>query len=100
MNSAINNADADYRHLQQVQSFYDPALRILDELFKRNQNNLRVRNQDVNNAAVRKTDLAEQLVRRCRINDWMASEVVASLVKSGTVEAFGGYVKPKAGEVQ
>jgi len=98
MNSAINNAD--YRHMQQVQSFYDPALRILDELFKHNQNNLRLRNQDVNNAAVRKIDLAEQLARRCRINDWMASEVVASLVKSGTVEAFGGYVKPKAGEVQ
>jgi len=98
MNSVINNAD--YKHLQQVQSFYDPALRILDELFKRNQNNLRVRNQDVNNAAVRKTDLAEQLVRRCRINDWFANEVVASLVKSGTVEAFGGYVKPKIGEAQ
>ncbi|MGU3288508.1 hypothetical protein ACLBWM_02660 [Acinetobacter radioresistens] len=98
MNSVINNDD--YRHLQQVQSFYDPALRILDELFKRNQNNLRVRNQDVNNAAVRKTDLAEQLVRRCRINDWFASEVVASLVKSGTVEAFGGYVKPRRGEAQ
>jgi len=98
MNSVFNNAD--YRHMQQVQSFYDPALRILDELFKHNQNNLRLRNQDVNNAAVRKTDLAEQLSRRCRINDWMASEVVASLVKSGTVEAFGGYVKPKAGEAQ
>jgi len=97
MNSAINNAD--YRHMQQVQSFYDPALGILDELFKRNQNNLRVRNQDVNNAAVRKTDLAEQLARRCRLTDWMANEVVASLVKSGTVESFGGYVKPKAGEL-
>jgi len=98
MNSVINNAD--YRHMQQVQSFYDPALRILDELFKRNQNNLRVRNQDVNNAAVRKTDLTEQLVRRCRLNGWMANEVVASLVKSEKVEAFGGYVKPKAGEVR
>ncbi len=98
MNPVNNNAD--YRHMQQVQSFYDPALRILDELFKRNQNNLRVRNQDVNNAAVRKTDLSEQLARRCRLNDWFANEVVASLVKSGTVEAFGGYVKPKAGEAQ
>ncbi|MEN8381340.1 hypothetical protein [Acinetobacter radioresistens] len=97
MNSVINNAD--YRHMQQVQSFYDTALRILDELFKHNQNNLRLRNQDVNNAAVRKTDLTEQLARRCRLNNWFANEVVASLVKSGTVEAFGGYMKPKAGEV-
>lgn len=98
MNSAINT-QADYRHLQQVQSFYDPALQILDELFKSNQNNLRAKNYDVNNAAITKVELSQELARRCRITQWMAQEVVSSLVKADAVFSFGGYVKPKVGEV-
>lgn len=98
MNSKFQN-QPDFKQVQQVQSFHEPALRLLDQLYVRNQENLRSKGYDENNAAITKNELSEVMSRQFRIMLWLASQIVTSLINSGLVEAFGGYVKPKAGGV-
>ncbi|WP_180043699.1 MULTISPECIES: hypothetical protein [unclassified Acinetobacter] len=88
------NNPPDYKQLQQVQSFYEPSLKVLQELYERNQKNLRSKGYDENNAAITKNEFGEAMARHFRITQWLAADIVASLVKAEKVEAFGGYVKP------
>lgn len=91
-------SQADFKQISQVQSFHEPALRILGQLFERNQHNLRIKGYDENNAAITKVELSEVMARQFRITQWLASQIVSSLINAGLVESFGGYVKPKAGD--
>ena len=60
----------DYKQLQQVQSFYEPSLKILQDLYERNQRNLRSKGYDENNAALTKNEFSEVMARRFRITQW------------------------------
>nr|EKX9538338.1 hypothetical protein [Acinetobacter baumannii] len=42
----------EYKQTQEIQSFFDPALVILNELHDRNRKNLRAKGYDENNAAI------------------------------------------------
>ncbi|HCK31827.1 hypothetical protein [Acinetobacter ursingii] len=96
MNSKFQN-QPDFKQAQQVQSFHEPALRLLNQMYERNKQNLRSKGYDENNAAITKVELSELMARQFRITQWLASQIVASLINAGLVESFGGYVKPKAG---
>ncbi|MPW43346.1 hypothetical protein [Acinetobacter guerrae] len=96
MNSKFQN-QPDFKQIQQVQSFHEPALRLLGQMFERNKQNLRSKGYDENNAAITKNELSEVMARQFRITQWLASQIVSSLINAGLVESFGGYVKPKAG---
>ena len=85
-----------HRAQQNIHSFHEPALRVLDELFERNKDNLRKKRYDENNAAITREELSQQIARRFRIAVFLAQQVVNSLVRVGVVDSFGGYVKPKA----
>lgn len=95
MNTYFQGAP-DARHVQSIQSFHEPALKILNELFERNKRNLRSKGYDEKNAAITKEELAQHMARRFRITHYVAGQVANSLVNSGAVVSFGGYVKPKA----
>lgn len=97
MNSKIKN-QPDHKQMQQVQSFYEPALRMLDHLFEMKKQNLRNKGYDENNAAVTKVEFSEAMARQFRITQWLAQSVVTSLIKAGMVDSFGGYVKPNGGK--
>ncbi|MDT1913679.1 hypothetical protein FPK81_22555 [Acinetobacter baumannii] len=84
--------------MQEIQSFFDPALVILNELHDRNRKNLRAKGYDENNAAVTKIEFSEAMARQFRITQWLAQQIVTSLTKACLVDSFGGYVKPKGGE--
>ncbi|WP_149931642.1 hypothetical protein [Acinetobacter oleivorans] len=88
----------DSRQQSEIQSFYEPALRVLGQLFEMKKQNLRNKGYDENNAAVTKVEFSEAMARQFRITQWLAQSVVASLVKAGMVDSFGGYVKPKGGK--
>lgn len=96
MNSKSQN-QPDFKQIQQVQSFHEPALRLLNQMYERNKLNLRSKGYDENNAAITKVELSELMARQFRITQWLASQIVSSLINAGLVESFGGYVKPKAG---
>ncbi|TPT21334.1 hypothetical protein [Acinetobacter baumannii] len=91
-------SQADFKQTSQVQSFYEPALRVLGHLFEVKKQNLRNKGYDENNAAVTKVEFSEAMARQFRITQWLAQQIVTSLTKACLVDSFGGYVKPKDGE--
>ncbi|WP_086222043.1 hypothetical protein [Acinetobacter baumannii] len=84
--------------MQEIQSFFDPALVILNELHDRNRKNLRAKGYDENNAAITREEFSQTMARQFRITQWLAQQIVTSLTKACLVDSFGGYVKPKDGE--
>ncbi|MEN8280011.1 hypothetical protein ABFP05_19330, partial [Acinetobacter baumannii] len=71
MNSKFQN-QPDHKQMQQVQSFYEPALRVLGHLFEVKKQNLRNKGYDENNAAVTKVEFSEAMARQFRITQWLA----------------------------
>lgn len=94
MNSQFQK-QPDFKQQQGVQSFYEPALQILDEIQEQKKLSLLKKGYDENNAAVTKIEFSQLMARKFRITIYLADQIVSSLVKSNSVESFGGYVKPK-----
>ena len=96
MNSQFQR-QPEFKQQQGVQSFYEPALRVLNEVYEIKRTNLERRGYNKDNAAVTKEELAQKMAYRFKITIWLAHQVITSLIKTQTIEAFGGYVKPKVG---
>lgn len=96
MNSQFQR-QPEFKHQQSVQSFYEPALRVLNEVYEIKRANLKRRGYNEDNAAVTKEELSQKMAYRFKITIWLAQEVITSLIKTQTIEAFGGYVRPKVG---
>lgn len=88
----------EHRQTQEIQSFYEPTLLLLNHTHDIKKGNLRMRGYNEDNAAVTKEELAQKMAYRFKITIWLAHQVITSLIKADRVMAFGGYVKPKAGE--
>ncbi|MEB6624637.1 hypothetical protein MXM84_09030 [Acinetobacter pittii] len=87
----------DSRQQSEIQSFYEPALRVLGHLFEVKKQNLRNKGYDENNAAITREEFSQTMAQRFRINQWLAGQIVNSLANADLVQKFGGYVKPKVG---
>ncbi|AXY56615.1 hypothetical protein CDG60_08565 [Acinetobacter chinensis] len=94
MNSHFRK-QADHRHQAQIQSFYEPTLRLLIEVYERKKSNLRSKGYDEKNAAVTRIELSQKIASRLKITIWLAEQVITSLIRADRVISFGGYVKPK-----
>ncbi|WP_225761633.1 hypothetical protein [Acinetobacter sp. Marseille-P8610] len=97
MNSKFQK-QPDFKQNQQVQSFYEPSLVLLNKLIEQKKINLRTKGYDENNAAVTKTEFQEVMAHQFRITQWLAQQIVSSLIRSERVQSFGGYVNTKDGE--
>ncbi|MDQ8937041.1 hypothetical protein [Acinetobacter rudis] len=80
---------------QSIQSFFEPALEVLNQLHDYKRKNLRAKGYDENNAAATREEFSQAMAQRFRINQWLAGQIVTGLVNADLVQAFGGYVKPK-----
>lgn len=89
----------DYRQLQAIQSWYEPALKLLNDLLERNKANLRKRGYNEENAAITREEFRQQLARCGRITLHLAGEIETSLFKAQKIEYMGGYLRPKVGDV-
>ena len=94
MNSQFKK-QPEFKQQQGVQSFYEPALRVLNEIHDRKVVTLKRRGHPEKNAAVPREEFSQAMAYRFRITQLLAQEIVSSLIKSALVESFGGYVKPK-----
>jgi len=94
MNSQFKK-QSEFKQQQGVQSFYEPALRVLNEIHDRKVVTLKRRGHPEKNAAVSREEFSQAIAYRFRITQWLAQEIVSSLIKSALIESFGGYVKPK-----
>lgn len=95
----MNTKLPDYKQLQAIQSWYEPALNLLNDLLERNKANLRKRGYNEENAAITREEFRQQLARRGRITLHLAGEIEASLFKAQKIEYMGGYLRPKVGDV-
>lgn len=95
----MNTKLPDYKQLQAIQSWYEPALKLLNDLLERNKANLRKRGYSEENAAITREEFRQQLARRGRITLHLAGEIETSLFKAQKIEYMGGYLRPKVGDV-
>lgn len=85
----------DSRQQSEIQSFHEPALYLLGHIFEIKKRSLLSKGYDEKNAAVSKEELTQLMKRQFRITQWLAQQIIASLVKADLVQEFGGYLKPK-----
>ncbi|EKU51408.1 hypothetical protein ACINWC323_1779 [Acinetobacter sp. WC-323] len=95
----MNTKLPDYKQLQAIQSWYEPALKLLNDLLERNKANLRKRGYNEENAAVTREEFRQQLAHRGCITLHLAGEIETSLYKAQKIEYMGGYLRPKVGDV-
>ncbi|MFV5193111.1 hypothetical protein ACMXYY_13375 [Acinetobacter courvalinii] len=95
----MNTKLPDYKQLQAIQSWYEPALKLLNDLLERNKANLRKRGYNEDNAAITREEFRQQLARRGRITLHLAGEIETSMYKAQKIEYMGGYLKPKVVEL-
>lgn len=91
-NNAIKK-QPEHKHLQGVQSWYDPALRTLNGLIDIRKANLRKINRDEANAAVTRDEFIEMLTNEHRISAWHAGEIISSLLRSEMILMFGRFIQ-------
>ena len=101
MNSYKSYSNApEHKQIQWTQSWYEPALKSLNNILKIRRDNLRKINGDENNAAVTRNEFIEILINEHRISINQASEIISSLNRSGKILMFGRFIQMnvKAGE--
>lgn len=91
----MNTKLPDYKQIQAIQSWYEPALDLLNKLLERNKVNLRKRGYNEENAAITREEFRQQLARCGRITLYLAGEIETSLYNAQKVEFMGGYIRPK-----
>lgn len=91
----MNTKLPDYKQIQAIQSWYEPALELLNKLLERNKANLRKRGYNQENAAITREEFKQQLARYGRISLHLAGEIETSLYNARKIEYMGGYVRPK-----
>ncbi|WP_343619662.1 hypothetical protein [Acinetobacter proteolyticus] len=85
----------DFKQIQAIQSWYEPALELLNKLLERNKANLRKRGYNEENAAITREEFRQRLARLGRISLHTAGEIEMSLYNARKIEYMGGYVRPK-----
>lgn len=83
----------EHKHVQGVQSWYEPALRTLDELLDIRRANLRKINRDEANAAVMRDEFVEMLMNEHRLSAWYAGEIIVSLLRAERIMMFGRFIQ-------
>ncbi len=74
---------------QIIQSWFEPALHTLKALIKKCEENLERIKADKKNAAVKRDDFKETLVRQHRITYNHAEEIIKSLGRAGRIRFLG-----------
>ncbi len=74
---------------QIIQSWFEPALHTLKALIKKCEENLERVKADKKNAAVKRDDFKETLVRQHRITYNHAEEIIRSLGRAGRIRFLG-----------
>ena len=83
----------EHKHVQGVQSWYEPALRTLEGLLEIRRANLRRINNDESKAAVMRSEFIEMLMTEHRISAWYAGEIIVSLLRAERIIMFGRFIQ-------
>ncbi len=91
----------EHKQTQAIQSWYEPALRTLNDFLEVRKANLRKINRDEANAAVTRDELIEALSREHRMSCYDAGLIISSLHRCEKIIMFGRFIQvnEKDGEV-
>ena len=84
---------AHQKQIQTTQSWYEPALHLLEQMLDVRRANLRKRNGDENQAAVTRDEFMEHLHDLNGMQLWQAAELVSSLKRAGKIKCFGRFIQ-------
>ncbi|ENU43179.1 hypothetical protein F985_01889 [Acinetobacter seifertii] len=79
----------DSRQQSEIQSFYEPALRVLGHLFEVKKQNLRNKGYDENNAAVTRDEFMQALSEQHRMPIFHAGQIISSLYQAKRIRYLG-----------
>ncbi|MDO3665313.1 MULTISPECIES: hypothetical protein [Acinetobacter] len=85
----------EHKQTQAIQSWYEPALRTLNNLLDVRKANLRKINRDEANAAVTRDELIESLSQTHRISYNDAGQIISSLYRADKIIMFGRFIQLK-----
>lgn len=91
----------EHKQIQWTQSWYEPALRSLEEFLEIRKCNLRKIKRDVKQAAVARNEFIEILTNEHRLTVYQASQIVASLHRANKILMHGSFIyeMPEADEL-
>ncbi|ENW97368.1 hypothetical protein [Acinetobacter dispersus] len=94
-NSTLSNKMklAEQKQTQVTQSWYDPALEVLEQMLEKRRANLRKIKSDENQAAVTREEFMETLHDLKGMTLWQAGDVIASLKRAGKIKCFGRFIQ-------
>ncbi|MBK0062173.1 MULTISPECIES: hypothetical protein [unclassified Acinetobacter] len=88
------NTLPEHKHIQVIQSWYEPALRTLSKILAKKEENLRKINRDIKNAAVSRDEYVEALLKDHRtLYHSHASEIISSLYRAGKIRYLGKFIQ-------
>ena len=83
----------EHKQTQAIQSWYEPALRTLNDFLEVRKANLRKINRDEANAAVTRDELIEALSREHRMSYYDAGLIISSLHRADKIIMFGRFIQ-------
>lgn len=90
----------EHKQTQAIQSWYEPALKTLEDYLEIRKENLRKIKRDEANAAVTKDEFVEALSRAHRMTYGDASLVITSLHRAGKIIMFGRFIQMNDQDVE
>lgn len=83
----------EHKQTQSIQSWYEPALRTLNDFLEVRKANLRKINRDEANAAVTRDELIEALSREHHMSYYDAGLIISSLHRCEKIIMFGRFIQ-------
>lgn len=85
------------KSLHSIQSWYEPALFVLNELLEKARETLKKRKYNEGNAAVSRESFRAEMQSRYRISIQMIMDIEKSIANAKQIEVIGaGYIRPLA----
>lgn len=79
----------EQKRQQIIQSWYEPALKTLDDLLEKRRENLRNQNREAKNAAVKRDEFMQALSDQHRMPLFHAGQIISSLYRAKRIRYLG-----------
>lgn len=88
-NQTANGNLQEQKRQKIIQSWYEPALKTLDDLLEKRRGNLRNQNREEKNAAVKRDEFMQALSDQHRMPLFHAGQIISSLYRAKRIRYLG-----------
>lgn len=94
-----NQTMAEAKYQEAIQTWYEPALHLLNQMLETNRKNLRKRGHDESKAAIKIDDWKFAMQLRHNLSRQYIEDIQRSLFKAGRITYLGSYMTKTGGDV-